>query len=73
MTRKKQSPQTDESESKPFSRKDFINSVIKKKVKNKFGIFIFSEIINILFLSTNEKFKVVPSQKLSKFKKLSNK
>jgi phosphate starvation-inducible PhoH-like protein len=36
MTRKKQSPQTDENESKPFSRKDFINSVIKKKVKNKF-------------------------------------
>ena len=35
MTRKKQT-QTDEQESKPFSRKDFINSVIKKKVKNKF-------------------------------------
>lgn len=36
MTRKKQSNQTEESESKPFSKKDFINSVIKKKVKNKF-------------------------------------
>ncbi len=35
MTRKKQ-PQTEEQESKPFSKKDFINSVIKKKVKNKF-------------------------------------
>jgi phosphate starvation-inducible PhoH-like protein len=36
MTRKKQPSQNEESESKPFSRKDFINSVIKKKVKNKF-------------------------------------
>ena len=36
MTRKKQQPQTDENDSRPFSRKDFINSVIKKKVKNKF-------------------------------------
>ena len=37
MTRnKKPSPQTEESESKPFSRKEFINSVVKKKVKNKF-------------------------------------
>ena len=35
MQRKKQN-QSDESESKPFSKKDFINSVIKKKVKNKF-------------------------------------
>jgi len=35
MTRKKQ-PQTEEQESKPFSKKDFINSVIKKKIKNKF-------------------------------------
>ena len=35
MTRRKQT-QTEESESKPFSKKDFINSVIKKKVKNKF-------------------------------------
>ena len=35
MTRKKQ-PQTEEQDSKPFSKKDFINSVIKKKVKNKF-------------------------------------
>ena len=37
MTRnKKPNPQTEESESKPFSRKEFINSVVKKKVKNKF-------------------------------------
>jgi phosphate starvation-inducible PhoH-like protein len=37
MTRnKKTNPQTEESESKPFSRKEFINSVVKKKVKNKF-------------------------------------
>ena len=35
MTRRKQS-QSDEQETKPFSKKDFINSVIKKKVKNKF-------------------------------------
>jgi phosphate starvation-inducible PhoH-like protein len=36
MTRKKQPNQNEDVESKPFSRKDFINSVIKKKVKNKF-------------------------------------
>jgi phosphate starvation-inducible PhoH-like protein len=37
MTRRKTNqPQTEEQDSKPFSRKDFINSVIKKKVKNKF-------------------------------------
>jgi phosphate starvation-inducible PhoH-like protein len=36
MTRKKPQPQTEEQESKPFSKKDFINSVIKKKQKNKF-------------------------------------
>ena len=35
MTRKKVT-QNDESESKPFSRKEFINSVIKKRQKNKF-------------------------------------
>ena len=35
MTRKKVT-QNDDQESKPFSRKDFINSVIKKKQKNKF-------------------------------------
>jgi len=35
MTRKKQT-QTEEQDSKPFSKKDFINSVIKKKNKNKF-------------------------------------
>jgi phosphate starvation-inducible PhoH-like protein len=48
MTRKKQSPQTDESESKPFSRKDFINSVIKKKVKNKFLTNSQEEYYNLL-------------------------
>ena len=36
MTRKKPQTQTEETESKPFSKKDFINSVIKKKQKNKF-------------------------------------
>jgi phosphate starvation-inducible PhoH-like protein len=37
MTRKKPiQPQTEDTESKPFSKKDFINSVIKKKQKNKF-------------------------------------
>jgi phosphate starvation-inducible PhoH-like protein len=35
MTRKKQ-PQTEDHESKPFSKKDFINSIVKKKQKNKF-------------------------------------
>lgn len=35
MTRKKVT-QNDEPESKPFSRKEFINSVIKKRQKNKF-------------------------------------
>lgn len=36
MTRKKQQPQNEDTESKPFSKKDFINAVIKKKQKNKF-------------------------------------
>ncbi len=36
MTRKKPLPQNEESEVKPFSRKEYINSVIKKKQKNKF-------------------------------------
>ena len=36
MTRKKPQQQTEDQESKPFSRKDFINAVIKKKQKNKF-------------------------------------
>lgn len=36
MTRKKPQLQNDDQESKPFSKKDFINSVIKKKQKNKF-------------------------------------
>jgi len=35
MTRKKQ-PQTEEQDSRPFSKKDFINSIVKKKQKNKF-------------------------------------
>ena len=36
MTRRKVQPQTEDTELKPFSKKDFINSVIKKKQKNKF-------------------------------------
>ena len=37
MTKKKPVPQpAEESEVKQFSRKDFINSVVKKKVRNKF-------------------------------------
>jgi phosphate starvation-inducible PhoH-like protein len=36
MTRRKPSPQNEENESKPFSRKDYINSIVKKKQKNKF-------------------------------------
>jgi phosphate starvation-inducible PhoH-like protein len=36
MTRRKQTNQSEETESKPFSKKDLINSVIKKKQKNKF-------------------------------------
>ena len=38
MTRKKPDPsiKTETQDSKPFSRKDFINSVIKRKQKNKF-------------------------------------
>lgn len=35
MQRKKQN-QSEESETKTFSRKEFINSIIKKKIKNKF-------------------------------------
>ena len=36
MTRRKQPNQSDETDAKPFSKKDFINSIIKKKQKNKF-------------------------------------
>jgi phosphate starvation-inducible PhoH-like protein len=36
MTKKRQVPQNDEQETKQFSKKDFINSVIKKKQRNKF-------------------------------------
>jgi phosphate starvation-inducible PhoH-like protein len=36
MTRKKPSTQIDENELKPLSKKDFINSVIKKKQRSKF-------------------------------------
>jgi phosphate starvation-inducible PhoH-like protein len=36
MTRRKVQPQTEDSEIKSFSKKDFINSIIKKKQKNKF-------------------------------------
>ena len=36
MTRRKPQPQNEEGEIKIFSKKDFINSIIKKKQKNKF-------------------------------------
>jgi len=36
MTRRKVQPQTEDSEIKSFSKKDLINSIIKKKQKNKF-------------------------------------
>jgi phosphate starvation-inducible PhoH-like protein len=36
MTRRKPQPQNEDQESKPFSKKDFINSIVKKKQKNKF-------------------------------------
>jgi phosphate starvation-inducible PhoH-like protein len=36
MTKKKQPPIQDETEQKVFSKKDFINSVVKKKQRNKF-------------------------------------
>ena len=36
MTRRKTQPQNEEGEIKVFSKKDFINSIIKKKQKNKF-------------------------------------
>jgi phosphate starvation-inducible PhoH-like protein len=48
MTRKKPQQQTEEQESKPFSKKDFINSVIKKKQKNKFLSEHQEEYYNIL-------------------------
>jgi phosphate starvation-inducible PhoH-like protein len=48
MTRKKPQTQTDDQESKPFSRKDFINSIIKKKQRNKFLSEHQEEYYNIL-------------------------
>jgi phosphate starvation-inducible PhoH-like protein len=48
MTRKKPSTQIEETESKPFSKKDFINSVIKKKQKNKFLTTHQEDFYNIL-------------------------
>ena len=49
MTRKKPQPQpTEESENKVFSKKDFINAVIKKKQKNKFLSPNQEEFYNIL-------------------------
>lgn len=36
MTRRKPQPQVEEGEIKTFSKKDFINSIVKKKQKNKF-------------------------------------
>ena len=49
MTRRKPiQPQNDEPESKPFSKKDFINSIIKKKQKNKFLTTNQEEYYNLL-------------------------
>lgn len=49
MTRKKTNQsQNEDQDAKPFSRKEFINSVIKKKVKNKFLTESQEEYYNIL-------------------------
>jgi phosphate starvation-inducible PhoH-like protein len=48
MTRKKPQQQSEDQESKPFSKKDFINSVIKKRQKNKFLTEHQEEYYNIL-------------------------
>ena len=48
MTRRKPQPQIEEQESKPFSKKDFINSIIKKKQKNKFLTTNQEEYYNLL-------------------------
>ena len=49
MTRRKPTqPQNDEQESKPFTKKDFINSIIKKKQKNKFLTTNQEEYYNLL-------------------------
>ena len=48
MTRRKIQPQTEEQEPKMFSKKDFINSVIKKKQKNKFLTTNQEEYYNLL-------------------------
>jgi len=48
MTRKKPQPQNEESEIKTFSKKDFINSIIKKKQKNKFLTKTQEEYYNLL-------------------------
>ena len=48
MTRRKIQPQTEEQEPKTFSKKDFINSVIKKKQKNKFLTTNQEEYYNLL-------------------------
>lgn len=36
MTRKKALPQSEDQESRPFSKKELINSIVKRKIKNKF-------------------------------------
>jgi phosphate starvation-inducible protein PhoH and related proteins len=48
MTRRKIQPQTEDQEPKTFSKKDFINSVIKKKQKNKFLTTNQEEYYNLL-------------------------
>ncbi len=68
MTRKKQ-PQTEEQDSRPFSKKDFINSIVKKKQKNKFLstaaiISMTDKRGKIIFV--NEKFEKVSGWKLKR-------
>ena len=48
MTKRKIQPQNEESEIKTFSKKDFINSIIKKKQKNKFLTKTQEEYYNLL-------------------------
>ena len=48
MTRRKPQPQNEEQEPKTFSKKDFINSIIKKKQKNKFLTTNQEEYYNLL-------------------------
>ena len=53
MTRRKPQSNVEETETKTFSRKDFINSIIKKKQKNKFLTKKGLQIGQILTIKTN--------------------